>query len=215
MQNYVWVSEALNAEAALGVEVRGDVAASPSEPGEGLERNMEGLPVAREFCPTRLWSTDEGGEYARPVRVETGLPDLFYGGGCWIVSERAAAIIGQFDLGDGALYLIENGIFHADRATRHPGEFFTWVFGNTKSAFLPEETAEKRRFGVSGRTWKFPFRNADGNIAVSPAALDGPEVWMDQGLFKSVFLSRELGDALSAAGLSEAFFLKKARVAPT
>ncbi|WP_199857728.1 hypothetical protein [Erythrobacter sp. EC-HK427] len=49
-------------------------------------------------------------------------------------------------------------------------------------------------------------------IAVSRAALQGPDVWLDDGLFKSLFMSRRLGDALEAAGLKETPFLYKARV---
>jgi len=52
----------------------------------------------------------------------------------------------------------------------------------------------------------------DGNVAVSSSALDGADVWLDDGLFKSLFLSGPHGDALEAAGLKEALFMYRARV---
>jgi hypothetical protein len=58
-----------------------------------------------------------------------------------------------------------------------------------------------------------PTIKKDDQLAVSPAAFDGPDVWVDPLLFKSVFLSGALGDALDAAGLRRAFDLFRCRVA--
>ena len=57
-----------------------------------------------------------------------------------------------------------------------------------------------------------PWTPADDDVAVSDQALPGPDVWLDNMLFQSVFLSGPLGDALDAAGLREAFHLFKCRV---
>ena len=51
-----------------------------------------------------------------------------------------------------------------------------------------------------------------GLMAVSAAALGGPDVWVDPTLFKSVFVSGRLGDALDEAGLRKAFRLYRSRV---
>ena len=57
-----------------------------------------------------------------------------------------------------------------------------------------------------------PFSCADDDIAVSPLAVEGPDVWVDPTLFKSVFLSRALGDALVEAGMRASMGLYRARV---
>jgi hypothetical protein len=53
---------------------------------------------------------------------------------------------------------------------------------------------------------------ADDVIAVSAGALGGADVWIDRTLFKSVFFSRQLGDAVDAAGFRKAFRLYRARL---
>ena len=55
-------------------------------------------------------------------------------------------------------------------------------------------------------------RLKDDDAAVSRAALTGPDVWVDPLLFKSLFLSGPLGDALAEAGMREAFALLRCRV---
>ncbi len=58
----------------------------------------------------------------------------------------------------------------------------------------------------------FPWEMADDLIAVRAEAEEGPGVWVDRTLARSVFLSRQLGDALDAAGVREAFRLYRARL---
>jgi hypothetical protein len=57
-----------------------------------------------------------------------------------------------------------------------------------------------------------PVLNHDDQIAVSRAAIGGPDVWVDPTLFRSVFLSGRLGDALDQAGMRKAFLLSRCRV---
>jgi hypothetical protein len=57
-----------------------------------------------------------------------------------------------------------------------------------------------------------PFVHKDDQLAVSRAAMAGPDVWADPTLFKSVFVSERLGKALREAGLARAFRLFRCRV---
>lgn len=141
------------------------------------------------------------------------MPDLFWAMSQWIVSSKAADILRQHDLGGGALYPVSDGVFQKDGKTRVPGDYFCWVFGNTKSAFLAAETpsVQPLEAGTEG-LWRLPAKLSDGAITVARLAMSGPEIWLDPTLFKSVFLSRPLGDALEQAGLHTAFRLFKCRV---
>ena len=210
MSNYVWVSNAIdNTRLLLFVETDVNVA-DPDRMSEAMHLNNNGQSVAAELCPKKVWADNDVEDYERMPR--DNMPDLFFANGYWIVSERAAEIMRQFDLGGGALHPVTEGVFLEDQVTRVPGEFYTWIHGNLKTAFLPDETPNKSPFGIAGLRWNLPTKLNDDDIAVSTAALSGPDVWRDTVLMDAVFLSQSLGDALIAAGLKKAFHLYKARV---
>jgi hypothetical protein len=201
----VWIS-GMMADSELVLMVSNDMGRdNPEKFQEALRLLRKGQPVPAEMCPNRIWVDKD-------IKDLTNVPDLFSADGYYTVSERAANILGQFDLGGGALYPVREGVYGNDNQTRIPGEYFTWVFGNVKTAFLPEVTPEKLPFGVAGIRWNMPVLMKDGDIAVSSAALEGPNVWMEPNLMRSVFLSGPLGQALSDGGLAKAFRLKTCRV---
>ncbi len=209
MSDTVWISDMM-ADSEVSLTVTNDVSENNLDrfiEGEKLLR--KGMPVPPDCCPNRIWGNADIVNDQEPV---AHFPDLFGANGQYIISERAANILRQFDLGDGALYPVSEGVYHDDNQTRFPGEFFTWIFGNVKTAFLPDETERKDPFGVAGLRWTMPTLMQDNDIAVSRAALDGPDVWMESNLMRSVFLSGPLGQALSDAGLGKAFRLKTCRV---
>jgi hypothetical protein len=208
MDQHVWISNVL-ADTELIIMFNSDIAEKEVDKAvEGLKLLKPGKPVPRELCPRQVWN-DKG------RKNWSHLPHLSVINGFPIVSETATDIFRQFDLGEGALYPIE-GIYQSDRTTRIAGDYFCWVFGNQKTAFLPQESPDKQPFGVKvdGEyvRWNMPVLLRDDQLAVSGAALDGPDVWVDPLLFRSVFLSSALGDALNAAGLGKAFRLFRSRV---
>ncbi len=210
MTDHVWLSNAyMDTRIKLFVET--DVnAANPENASKAQQLNNNGAPVPAELCPSKIWASEGAADYDQ--MPAGSMPELFYARGHWIVSEKAAAVLRQFDLGGGALYPLREGVFGKDQKARVAGEFFTWIFGNLKRTFLPDQTANKMPFGVAGLRWNLPWKLKDGDIAVSSAALIGPDVWLDDTLFDAIFLSQPLGDALVAAGLKRAFHLHKARV---
>jgi len=204
MSEHVWVSNA-QTRSEMMYAIDNDVIARDEDLAIQASRALkQGEPVAPENCPTKIWAAqdvdfDEVGD--RPPS------DLFFARTHWIVSARAAEILRQFDLGEGGVYPISQGFYHRDLTTKVPGEFFTWVFGNRKSAFLAAESRDR-----PSRFQKVEARTQDDDVAVSRAALSGPDVWVDPLLFKSIFLSGPLGDALGAAGLRESMALLRCRV---
>jgi hypothetical protein len=169
----------------------------------GSKAFKDGLPMAREDCPQRIWSTRAGS-------LER-LPGVFLVNGYWIVSGEAADIMRRFDLGAGAFFPVE--ILLSDKSTPAPGSWFVWSIGNRKTAFREADSPAARAMAGVGRSLcLIPMMPKDDDIAVSPAALDGPEIWMDKTLFKSIFVSGPLGEALTAAGLAKAFRLFRCRL---
>jgi hypothetical protein len=171
---------------------------------EGERRNVRGESVPADMCPKRVWlEPDED----RPI------PDMFLADGQPVVSARVAEILARFDLGNGALYPLAEGLFQADNTTPMAGAYFSWIFGSAKRAFLEAHSPTAKPLSPGNRDrCVFPFAMSDGAFAVSGDALSGPDVWVDPLLLKSIFVSGALGDALEAAGLREALCLFKCQV---
>lgn len=205
MARLVWVSDA-QADPELIKFVQTDITMNDADRAIEAESLIKkAASVLADMCPRRIWSDD-------PKRPLKRVPDLFNSRGYYIVSAKAADILRQYALGGGALHPVVDGVFQND-GTRLPGEFFTWVFGNQKSAVSGPNSLNLRPFapGWDG-WWKMPLVLNDDDIAVSMHALDGPDVWLDPTLFKSIFLSGPLGQALADSGLAKAFRLKRCRV---
>ncbi|MGF1551398.1 MAG: hypothetical protein ACFBWO_02705 [Paracoccaceae bacterium] len=60
---------------------------------------------------------------------------------------------------------------------------------------------------------EMPWVPADGDIAVSRAALEGPDVWIEEGLRNAFFLSARAGEALGDVDLAGAFMLVRCTLA--
>jgi hypothetical protein len=202
MCDYVWLSRALDDVTLIG-KFHTDIAAKDVDMAiKAGSQNQRGQPVPDAMCPKRIWGDKDASVFKK-------IPHLVYARSYWIVTSRAADVMKQFDLGGGALYPVSEGIFQKDQVTRVPGDYFCWIFGNVKTAFLEQHSPKARPMsGAVTRDWcKMPFVLADNDIAVSSAAQIGPDVWVDPILFQSLFVSARLGDALEAAGLRKAFRL--------
>ncbi len=203
MDNSVWVSFAFTDTKLVTMSFTNDLSETNTNRAiETIKANKLGQPVAREGFPTALWANEDG------VKAPPPLMDV---NGIWVVSEKAAAVLQKFDLGAGGLYPVS--LFKADRKTLFGQPYYCWNFGNNKSALSADASLGLRPFGVAGVTWNFPWtRIEDDSVAVSKTSLEGPDVWLDPLLFKSLFVSGPLGSALKSAGLGDAFRLRRARV---
>lgn len=204
MSAHVWVSKAMM-EARLILLVYTDISRNDrARAAEGERRNLRGESVPADMCPKRIW---------REPDEERPIPDMFLAEGQPIVSARVAEILRGFDLGNGALHPVAEGLFQGDNTTPMAGAYFCWIFGSAKRAFLEAHSPTARPLSPGNRDrCVFPFAMSDGAFAVSGDALSGPDVWVDPLLLKSIFVSGALGDALEAAGLREALRLFKCQV---
>lgn len=145
--------------------------------------------------PPEIWvDADHSGAVSK-------LPDLFSVESEWIVSRHLADVLRRFDLGKGEL--IPVSAFNKDRQTRLPGEFFSWTFNNVKRSFLPDQSNNLRRFLPGVATTRAML--ADGDLACSRDAQGGADIWIDPGLYGSIFLSGRMVEALGEASLSKKF----------
>ncbi|MEO0361753.1 MAG: hypothetical protein AAF322_11620, partial [Pseudomonadota bacterium] len=114
-----------------------------------------------------------------------------------------------FDLGEGALY--PTAIYQHDRATEVPGPYYCLNFGAVKSAVVVEQSnLRKPGFGVKWHN--LPFVPEDGDVAVSAAALEGSDLWIDPETPRAFYMSGRLGEALQKAKLAKAFRITRCKV---
>lgn len=203
MTSAPFVSDMLADPKLIIMKMEADHFASQDERAtRGPDAFVKGLPIAEDDCPRKIWS-DTAGPLAR-------LPAVSNINGYFIVSDAAADVLRQFDLGAGALYPV--AVLQYDRVTPAKGSWFTWGIGNQKTAFREAQSPAARPFATNRNRCKLPMLPKDDDIAVSVAALDGPDIWVDPTLFKSIFVSGPLGEALTAAGLAKAFRLFRCRL---
>jgi hypothetical protein len=167
-----------------------------------LRRNAAGEPLEPALFPSTFFP---GASLKGTLKR---MPHFFKGSGFWAVDKPVADVLRQFDMGKGALYPVK--IFQKDRVTQFEGEYFCVNFGNVKRAFLPELSPNTMEFPQERRI--LSFVPTDNEVAVSNAALIGPDLWVDPKLFKGFFISGRLRTALKKAKLDGAFRLFNCRI---
>ncbi|WP_152664113.1 hypothetical protein [Sphingomonas sp. SRS2] len=166
------------------------------------KRNDAGESLSAQNFPAEIFGAPHAKE------KDYRLPNIFFAGSYWAVSQRAADVLRQFDLGGGGLYPVR--VYKKDRKTLVDGEWLCINFGNVKHAFLPDES---RNFwaGSAGK-WVGRAAMTDYDTALSPIALTGPDIWIDPIVRDAIFFSDGLGRALKKAKADKGFFLNRCRV---
>lgn len=171
-------------------------------------RNMAGEPLPATCFPSEI--------YGSPGATERDykLPDLFFAGSFWAVTEAAADVMRQFDLGEGALYPV--ALFRKDRQTPIAGGFFCLNFGNRRALLLSEQSPRMRHANIrmgGKKGWTPPFVTNDNDICLSAPVLNGPDIWIDDSVGSAFFLSDRLAAALKKAKANKGFFLSRCGIA--
>ncbi|MEO8374598.1 MAG: hypothetical protein ABI471_05195 [Sphingomonas bacterium] len=173
---------------------------------EWSRANLDGYPLGSDFFPHEIWGISSAKE------KDYKLPNFFLAGSFCVVSAAAATVLQQFDLGEGGLYPVK--VLKNDHETPVGGEWFCINFGNRKSAFLPQSSQniydDYIRNGEKG--WFLKEKAQDNDVAVSPLALTGPDIWVDPDVGYAFFVSDSLANALRKAEVDKGFFLTKCRV---
>lgn len=141
------------------------------------------------------------------------LPHLFSAGGYFTVSEPFAEVLRGFDLGRTRLHPVE--LLHLDRETPFPGRYYFLNIAEVHRHFSPELSArwEPYKDPKTSYLGSPPLPQKDDDLTVAPAALDGPAIWLDDTIGRSLFFSDPLVRALRAAKLTGKLPLYRCRVA--
>lgn len=136
------------------------------------------------------------------------LGHLFKVNGFVCMTEKAAAILRQFNLGSGGLYPLE--LVRHDGVTPVDGFFWAHNFGEKKNALVVDES---REISGSPKHGYFPeLTLKDDDIALTTQAFEGADIWGDEKLRSGFFVSSRLGHALQKAGLAKVFHLMRCRI---
>lgn len=193
MASSVWISNAMIDEKRM-LPLRSDISLTDRDQAiEAQKRNNRGEALSAGDFPKEVYATDN-------AATIDSLPDVFSCGGYWAVSGACADILKDFDLGTGGLHPV--AIFQRDRKTAVSGTFYSLNFGAVKTAFLPDDTRQARKVRYREGVWSPPIMMKDGDIAVSEAALAGPDLWVDPAMERAFFVSGGLAKALKAAKLN-------------
>jgi hypothetical protein len=140
--------------------------------------------------------------------------DLFVAGRTYAARERLAEVLARFDLGDGGLVPFQ--IYQDDLKTPIEGNFYYINFGARKRTLLPSESKNVELIAANKATgvelWKINAWAEDGDVALSPAALGGADLWVEETVRHELFMSEALAAALRDAKLKTDFGLKECRI---
>jgi hypothetical protein len=182
------------------------------------DRTVTNIIVERSQCHARgqKLGLDELPQkfYARILedKIKT-LPEAFYANGYIVVQQKCFDVFSQFDLGQTDL--VPAKIYQKDRTTEIEGQFYVFNFGCIKESFIPEKSLGMRKpFQTpDGLVWSGPpVPPEDNQLAVSPDALSGPDLWFEKGLPRLIFMTGRLRDALKAEKLHVPFKFFKCHV---
>ncbi|MBD8894307.1 hypothetical protein [Roseibium litorale] len=144
-----------------------------------------------------------------PTPHKRRVPQIF-SNGFVMLSGESAEVLRSFDIGEGALYPVR--LWHPDRTTPMPGEFFYLSQGNRKDAFLPE-LFEGYKLISSLKPWKISLGQPEKpQLFFSTGALAGPDIWWDKSIYGDFFISNRLKKALSKRALARDWRLMRCSV---
>jgi len=218
MGEIVWGSHAMKDTSLTKALTSELLEEDPKSALKNIELNEAGSSLESSEFPKTLFPQD------REPHVIKRLPQLFDGAGQIVVSEKAANILRQFDLGRGGLHPVR--VLQKDMKTEFGGGWHCIHFGNVKEAFVLEESMVDRTYqnmkeGPQVRNergeyvpkyYELPFVAKDNVVAVSKAALEGPDIWVEPLIYRAFFVSDRLAQALKRAKLDKAFRLFKCRM---
>jgi len=201
--NWAWVASFSTIEVAEPKFMSCELAESDIGALSNILRELKnGEPLGPDSFPKQMWN-----QKPKPIKQ---LPQIFMGAGYWVLGGKAAEVFRQFDLGGGGLYPVE--ILQKDRSTRVDGDYFCLCFGNRKKALASADSQSLRPIGTGSQYWKLPAVPADDAVALSAAAVSGPDVWIDPALWLAFFVSDGLAQALKAAKVDGPFSFTRCKV---
>jgi hypothetical protein len=181
----------------------------PVEPDEvyaAYRRHTQGFALRRTDFPEATAVFDE----RRFARVKS----IFYSGPFLTVEGNLARLFSRFDLGEGGL--IPFTMYKSDLVTPLDREVFLLNFGARKNSILPDQCEDTRKFIVEKTSERQVYTinelNENGDVVLSYAALDGPDLWFEEAVHKMIFIKDAMAQALIEIGVADAFKLTPCRI---
>ena len=124
-----------------------------------------------------------------------------------MVSEAAAQVLRQFDVGQGALY--PTRLTKSDKETPIGEGWYCLNYGNAKETVIPDKPIGMLRTEAPGQLFfVLSAYRKDDDLTVSRAALGSPDIWVDPRLKHGFFTSGRLARAIEEAKL-KGFYLTR------
>jgi hypothetical protein len=130
--------------------------------------------------------------------------------GFWFVTSEAADVLRQFDLGGCRLHPVE--VLMEDRKTPLPGSYFVLDFDSWKDVFLPDQSPDVAMMRGSSFRRSPRLSTKDDAAVLSRSSLEGADLWWNENVIGTFFLSDRLVQALRKAGVDKPFTLRRCRI---
>lgn len=169
-----------------------------------VEASRRGVLLEPQDVPQRLWVRRD---FSRDDRRK--LPPLFSAGGFLTVSESFAEILKRHDLGRTKLHPIE--LLRSDERTAFEGRNFFLNIAEVHRYFALEHSSGISPVTNPNSSYKATtgLLTEDDCVKVVPAALAGPDLWLDDTLRTGFFCSDRLARDLRGARLTRRLALKR------
>jgi hypothetical protein len=174
-----------------------------------IEQSNNGYALDRSRFPEALaiWDRES---FAR-------VGDFFWANGFAAVKGRLAEVLSRFDFGNGGL--IPLPVYQEDLTTPEQGAFFLVNFGARKDSLVAEQSNALRKFYIEPSTgrqlWLVSLGVNDGDVALTPAALAGADVWNEERTGSVIFMSDALVAAIREARVKIDLRLSQCRIVET
>ncbi len=205
MSDTVWACDFYN-KSEIDSDFQADVAERDTiEVNRTMAQNFKGAALDPSAWPASVYATK-----AKP-RTPKAVANM----GFIAVSQSAVDVLSDFDL--GACKFHEARFLAKDRETPLDIGHRFIEFGNVKNSFSIEDSPNARPV-PSHRSPEMvnyrypPLVVKDGDLALSRACLDGPDLWVESFLIRMMFVSDRVASALRAAKLDKPFFLRRCRI---
>jgi hypothetical protein len=172
-----------------------------------IQRQFNGYAVDPKFFPqVAIW------DRKRFKKAK----DIFTAGSFYAVKGRLAQALKTVDLGKGGLVPFQ--MYQDDLVTPEPGEFFILNFSEPKDSFVGEQSKNASPLGYLNKQknieeWDIKFAVKDGDIAVTAAAREGPDLWCEKKIFcGDIFMSEALVTAIRKGGVTMDLCLTECRI---
>ncbi|MEO9826794.1 MAG: DUF1629 domain-containing protein, partial [Paracoccaceae bacterium] len=201
----VWVSRAMQDSTLVKPFLTADIWDDDEKAdaaGKALKRFRLGHPIPSNLFPSECFVND----MMKKVR---NLPPIFECASFWVVNEELATVLRHFDIGKTTFHPTK--LFQFNRKTEIRGKYFFINFDTRKDTFLPEQSENVRKNRPT-IPWALGPLVKDGDVAVDQGALVGADLWFEETMWKAIFMSGDLVDALRAAKLTRRLGLRKCKV---